>query len=163
MEVANKETVKRDVQAITLDKVKTKKSAPPKIKTQTLKPGDVIKRDMQGLFYPYVNNTGVEFISPTNGEFPGRQKLSSIINQVNNSPGITTIIISGTLCHGNAETSERVRASFYTGLMKLEKILHNLGLSKKVNVIVDYNNTKAKKVSETTNDADCAEIKFKLK
>ncbi len=156
--VTQKEDVVEQIQPKTIDKPETK--IKPVRKTEPVyKPGEKINTNMQGLFYPYVKNTGIEFVSPTNKEFPAKSILKKIVKDINNSPGVTNVVISGVLCHGNGETGERVRASFYTGLQKLDKIMHDLGLNKKINVTVDYNKTKASKNSK----ADCAKIVFELK
>ena len=151
----------KEIEKITKTPIKIN---PPVIKkSPSIIPGTVLRKNIQGLYMPYVQNTGIEFISPTNKEFPARKLLKKIINDVNNSPSIKTILISGTMFSGSSETAERVRASFYSGLLKLNKIMHELGLDKKVNVMVDYENTKSKITNSSDSDPNCEIIQFKFK
>jgi hypothetical protein len=113
---------------------------------------------MNGLVYPYVDNSGFEFKDRNGSDFPGKSQLKGIVDKVNNSPGITSITISGEVFHGSGSTSSNTRAAFYSGLLKLDNIFKELGLDKDVKVNVDYNNTRATK-SETNSGV---KINFKF-
>jgi RHS repeat-associated protein len=121
-----------------------------KINTQKIKAavptitrGQVISQNLQGLIYPHVDNDGFEFKDRNLGQFPAKKILTTIVNNVNNSPGIKSITISGSVFHGSGVTTANTKASFYTGLLKLQRIFRDLGLNKNVKVNVDYEKTKA--------------------
>ena len=135
---------KQEISAISLVDKKTK-STTPKIKAAVpvFTRGQVLSQNLQGLIYPHVDNDGFEFKDRNLGSFPAKKILKTIVNNVNNSPGITSITISGNAYSGSANTVANTKASFYTGLLKLKAIFKELGLNKNVKVNIDYQNTRA--------------------
>ena len=152
LQTKNEKEIREQVNAVNLNKVEKKIVSTPKsetkVKTPSIVKGSVISKNMNGLLYPHVDNSGFEFKDRNVGFFPGKDYLQGIVDKVNNSPGINTITISGEVFHGSGTSTGNTRASFYTGLLKLNNILKDLGLNKNVKVNVDYNNTRATK-SET--------------
>ncbi|RXR27622.1 RHS repeat-associated core domain-containing protein [Flavobacterium piscinae] len=132
-------------------KVEPKNISTPKVTDKSknpinpIKPGDNKNINFTGLIYPSVVNSGFHFIDPGTGSFPAKNVLKNLVNDLNNSKQVSQITITGTAFHGDATTSNNVKAAFYTGLLKIETHLRELGLRKNVKIKVDYDNVKAKK------------------
>lgn len=137
----------------TSDKKSVKKSAP------IIKTGSATAL-VQGYFYPTIDSDGIDFVDPGTGDFPAQSRLQSIVDGLNNSPNIDTVVLSGSLSHGSAVSDFKVRNAVIMGLNKLQTLMKSMGLRDGINFEVKINDVKAPNTSK--GDEGAAQLDFKF-